>query len=202
MSDPNSPPEPSYSPQQPEQPVDPFAQPYGYPAVPISYQSGAIGPQRPVSTIVLGIIGILYAIYLTVCTCGGLALMGAGSAFFEQATAAMTPAERAQFEKDMELDAFDIGSAVIAVGVGILAWIGSIGSFMGREIGRKGLLWFAWAFLGMMALGLVVEAIRGFPGVQDARTQFTQQGTGAPPMGIILALVGPAWCCSLSIPSA
>jgi hypothetical protein len=184
MSDPN---QPSYS-QQPAQPHDPFAQPYGNPAGAVPYYSMPAGPQRPTSTIVLGIIGLLYAIYLTVCTCGGLAITAAGGAFMDQAAVNMTPAQRAQFEQGMELDAWEIGSAVVSMAVGVLAWIDSIGSFMGREIGRKALIWFSWAFLAMIPLGLIVEAVRGFPGIENARAQFAAQGTGGPPVGIFFAI--------------
>jgi hypothetical protein len=191
MSDPNQPPypqQPQY-PDQPQPPHDPFAQTWGTPQ-PMGYYAAPVGPQRPTSTIVLGIIGLLYAFYLTVCVCGGLAMMTAGNTFSEAAMQGMTPEQRAQFEQDMELDAWDVGGGIVAIGVGILAWVGSIGSFMGRELGRKSLIWFAWAFLGMMVLNLVVEAVRGFPELEQAKAQFAQQGSGAPPMGIILTIVG------------
>ena len=63
MSDPNQAPYDPYQ-QQPSQGTDPYYG--GYPPTQLQYNTPAMAPRRPVSPIVLGIIGIIYAALLAV----------------------------------------------------------------------------------------------------------------------------------------
>lgn len=195
MSDPN---QPSHDPNQPQPGYDPGqypppysatspGDPYGaYPPPGLPYDTTGYGAsRRPPSTIVLGIIGILYALFLTVCTCVSLVTVAGSGAIMEsmQQSGQITAEERAEFEAQAELGPWDIASALLSFAIGIICWVGAIGSLMGKEIGRKALVVFAALFIALMCLNIVIESVRGFP---DVQRQMAAQGQQVP-MGLLVA---------------
>ncbi len=164
MSDPNDA-------QTPYDPNLPGGQPMDYNAV--EPEAG-----RPVSTIVLGIIGILYAAYLTICVCAGVAMSPFAESFAEMADAGgnMTAEQRAQMVAQMSMGPWKLAISLLMVLTGMVCWVGAIGSLMGRETGRKALLLFAVLYLAVTVIYTLIEAMRGFP---DIRAQAQMQAGGA-----------------------
>ena len=190
MSDPYP---PSQPPHEPGQYATPYADPYGGPPT-ADYYNPAAHPKRPVSTIVLGIIGILYAAYLTLCVGAGLVFMSASGSIFDwlQQSGGMSAQDRAQIDTQLgSMGAWPYINGVLFILVGVLGWVGAIGSFMGREWGRKALLLFSAAFILVALLGLAVEAVRGFPSAeQQIQAQQAQGGPGLPKGAIVGMTIG------------
>jgi hypothetical protein len=185
MSDPNQPTQDPYGHGAQPPMGDPY---YGDPGAGLQYAGPGMVPKRPSSPIVLGIIGILYAIYLTACMAVGLAFQSSGGAILDwfQQSGGMSPEDRAQLESQLQITPWQLTQSILFMVIGIVCWVGAIGSLMRKEVGRKALLLFSVSFLLLGAAGLIIEAARGFPSYH-VQVQSTR-GAPAMPVGLMVAI--------------
>ena len=159
MSDPNQPMHDPY--QQPPPGTDPHYG--GDPSIP--YVTPVIAPRRPVSPIVLGIIGVIFAFHHTLCTGAGLAIQLSGERFIDWMAGfgTLTPEQLEQMKAQAVLTPWLIIQPILWFVLGIICWIGAIGSFIRKEMGRVALLLYALGFLVLQTASILVEAFQGFP---------------------------------------
>ena len=188
MSDPNQPPYDPYQ-QQPSQGADPYYG--GYPPTPLQYNTPAMAPRRPISPIVLGIIGIIYAANNTFCMGSGLLIPLIGGDRLVDWLAGfgtMTPEQVEQMKAQMTLTPWLLTQLVLWIVLGIVAWVGSIGSFLRAEKARIALLYYAGGFLLLGLLSHGVEAAQGFPALKAQTQMQSTSGGFAMPLEAMVAM--------------
>lgn len=188
MSDPNQPP---YDPFQ-QQPA-PGADPYhaGYPPDTLGYMAPAAGPRRAVSPIVLGIIGIIYAAYNTLCIGSGLLVPLIGTDRIVQWLAdlgSMSQEQIDQMRTQFTITPWMMVQLIIWVLLGIACWFGAIGSLLRMEKGRIALLFYSIALIAFGALTHGIEAAQGFPSLKMQVEAQSASGGFAMPLGPLIAL--------------
>lgn len=188
MSDPN---QPTYDPYQ--QPPSPGVDPYygGHPPNTLPYNTPAMAPRRPVSPMVLGIIGIIYAGHNTLCMGSGLLIPLIGGDRFADWIAGfgtMTPEQVEQMKAQMTLTPWMFTQLILWIVLGIICWIGSIGSFMRAEKGRIALLNYALGFLLLGLLSHGIEAAQGFPALKAQTQMQSTSGGFAMPLEALVAM--------------
>lgn len=186
MSDPNQPANDPYQQQFPS--GDPYYG--GYPPASLPYNTPTLTPKRPVSPIVLGIIGILYAAQLTFCMGAGLAMQLSGERFIDWLAGfgTFTPEQIEQMRQQAVVSPWMIIQSILWVVLGIVCWVGSIGSFLRKEPARVALLLFSVGFLALGLLSHGIEAARGFPALKAQTEIQSSSGTFTMPLGALIGL--------------